>query len=167
MALSLKDPETDRLAREVSKLTGESLTQAVRTALAERLQRERRRQGRKGRDLADELDALAEEFADDVRLISAVTRVEAACVVEGRWGEPGRVGLDRFLRLTNAEIVAVTPDQAELAVETFRRYGKGRHPIGLNIGDCFSYALAKSTSEPLLFKGNDFSQTDIVPAYRR
>jgi antitoxin VapB len=63
MALSLKDLETDRLAREVSKLTGESLTQAVRTALAERLERERRRRGRKGKDLADELDALAEEFA--------------------------------------------------------------------------------------------------------
>jgi antitoxin VapB len=63
MALSLKDPETDRLAREVSKLTGETLTEAVRTALSERLDRERRRQGRKGRDLAEELDALAEEFA--------------------------------------------------------------------------------------------------------
>jgi antitoxin VapB len=63
MALSLKDPETDRLAREVSRLTGESLTQAVRTALAERLERERRRRGRSGKSLAEELDALAKECA--------------------------------------------------------------------------------------------------------
>lgn len=103
---------------------------------------------------------------DEIRMISAVTRVEASCVIEGRWGELGRAGLDRFLRLTNAEIVAVTPEQAELAIETFRRYGKGRHPVSLNIGDCFSYALAKATGEPLLFKGNDFSRTDIVPVYR-
>jgi ribonuclease VapC len=104
--------------------------------------------------------------ADGVRLISVVTRVEAAFVVEGRRGHAGRLRLDRFFELTAAEIVSVTPEQAELAVEAFRRYGKGRHPIGLNIGDCFSYALAKSIGEPLLFKGNDFSQTDIVPVYR-
>jgi len=103
---------------------------------------------------------------DDVRLISAITRVEAAFVIEGRTRDVGRARLDRFFALNGIEIVAVTPEQAELAVETFRRYGKGRHPVGLNIGDCFSYALAKATGEPLLFKGNDFSQTDIVPAYR-
>ena len=104
--------------------------------------------------------------ADDVRLASAVTRVEASFVIEGRWGNAGRLGLDRFFRLADIEIVTVTAEQAELAVEAFRRYEKGRHPIGLNIGDCFPYALAKSTGEPLLFKGRDFSQTDIVPVYR-
>jgi ribonuclease VapC len=104
--------------------------------------------------------------ADDVRLVSAVTRVEAAFVIEGRRGHAGRVRLDRFFQLTDVEIVGVTPEQAELAVEAFRRYGKGQHPIGLNIGDCFPYALAKSTGEPLLFKGDDFEQTDIVPVYR-
>jgi ribonuclease VapC len=103
--------------------------------------------------------------ADHVRLVSAVTWVEASFVVEGRWGNAGRSGLDRFFRLTDLEIVTVTAEQAELAVGAFRRYGKGRHPIGLNIGDCFPYALAKSTGETLLFKGDDFSQTDIVPAY--
>lgn len=102
--------------------------------------------------------------ADQVRLISAVGRVEAAFVIEGRKGPPGREHLDRFLRLTGAEIVAVSPEQAELAVEAFRRFGKGRHPAGLNIGDCFSYALAKAAGEPLLFKGADFALTDIVPA---
>ncbi|HWB50011.1 MAG TPA: type II toxin-antitoxin system VapC family toxin [Stellaceae bacterium] len=82
---------------------------------------------------------------DPVRLVSAVTRVEAAFVIEGRWGHAARSGLDRFFRLAELEIVSVTPDQAELAVDAFRRYGKGRHPAGLNIGDCFPYALAKST----------------------
>jgi ribonuclease VapC len=101
----------------------------------------------------------------DVRLISAVTRVEAAFVIEGRTGDVGRFRLDRFFELTGVEIVGVTPEQAEIAVEAFRRYGKGRHPIGLNIGDCFPYALAKSTGEPLLFKGSDFSHTDIIAAY--
>jgi ribonuclease VapC len=102
----------------------------------------------------------------DVRLISAVTRVEAAFVIEGRAGDVGRFRLDRFFELTGVEVVGVTPEQAELAVEAFRRYGEGRNPVGLNIGDCFPYALSKSTGEPLLFKGYDFSQTDIVAAYQ-
>jgi ribonuclease VapC len=104
---------------------------------------------------------------DDVRLISAAIRVEASFVIEGRTGDVGRARLDRFLAFGGIEIVSVTPEQAELAVEAFRRYGKGRHPVGLNIGDCFPYALAKSTGEPLLFKGDDFAGTDIVPVYRR
>ena len=102
---------------------------------------------------------------DNVRLVSAVTRVEAAFVIEGRTGDIGRIRLARFIALTGIEIVSVTPEQAELAVAAFRRYGKGRHPFGLNIGDCFPYALAKSTGEPLLFKGDDFTRTDIAPAY--
>src|SRR5438552_19052336 len=101
-----------------------------------------------------------------VRLVSAVGRVEAAFVIEGRKRAAGRDRLDRFLRLTDPEIVAVSPEQAEIAVEAFRRFGKGRHPARLNIGDCFAYALAKTTGEPLLFKGSDFVQTDIVPALR-
>lgn len=103
---------------------------------------------------------------DDVRLVSAVTRVEAAFVIEGRTRDVGRARLDRFLSLPGIEIVAVTPEQAEQVAEVFRRFGKGRHRAGLNIGDCFSYALAKATGERLLFKGDDFSQTDIAPAYR-
>ena len=57
--------------------------------------------------------------------------------------------------------MAVDEEQADLARRAFRKYGKGRHPAGLNFGDCFSYALARALDEPLLFKGNDFSQTDI------
>lgn len=98
------------------------------------------------------------------RLVSAVTRVELSFVVEGRKREAGRERLERFFALTGADIVAVTPQQATLAVGAFRSYGKGRHPAGLNIGDCFSYALASATGHSLLFKGNDFVQTDIRSA---
>jgi ribonuclease VapC len=99
-----------------------------------------------------------------MRLMSAVTRVELSFVIEGRYGEPGRADLERLLNDVRIEVAAVTPHHAELAIEAFRRFGKGRHPAALNIGDCFSYALAKMTDQPLLFKGNDFSQTDIRPA---
>lgn len=98
------------------------------------------------------------------RLVSAVTRVELSFVVEGRKREAGRERLERFFALTGAEVVAVTPELATLAIGAFRTYGKGRHPAGLNIGDCFPYALASATGHPLLFKGNDFVRTDIRPA---
>jgi ribonuclease VapC len=102
--------------------------------------------------------------AATTRLISAVTRVELALVVEGRKGEAGRGRLERFLALVGADVVSVTAQHAELAIEAFRRFGKGRHPAGLNIGDCFAYALAKATDQPLLFKGADFAKTDVRPA---
>jgi ribonuclease VapC len=102
--------------------------------------------------------------AAPVRLMSAVSRVELAFVVEGRKGEAGRGSVERFLAATGAEVVAVTPRQAERAIEAFRRFGKGRHRAGLNIGDCFSYALAMESGSPLLFKGDDFRHTDVTPA---
>lgn len=102
--------------------------------------------------------------AAETSLVSAVTRVELAFVVEGRKGEPGRERLERFFQLTGAEIVAVTAGQAEIAIDAFRRYRRGRHKAGLNIGDCFSYALAVSADRPLLFKGNDFGHTDVRSA---
>ncbi len=95
------------------------------------------------------------------RLVSAVTRVELSFVVEGRKRQAGRERLERFFALTDADVICVTPQQATLAIGAFRAYGKGLHPAGLNIGDCFSYALASATGQPLLFKGNDFAQTDI------
>ena len=98
------------------------------------------------------------------RLVSAVSRVELSFVIEGRKGEAGRERLERFFALTAAEVVAVTPQQASIAIQAFRRFGKGRHPAALNIGDCFSYALASATGHKLLFKGDDFRRTDIVPA---
>ncbi len=104
--------------------------------------------------------------AADRCLISAVTRVELSFVVEGRKGEDGRHDLDKLLRAMDAEIAAVTPQQADLAIEAFRRFGKGRHRAGLNIGDCFAYALARSSGQALLFKGDDFVHTDIESAFR-
>ena len=102
--------------------------------------------------------------AAPIRLISAVTRVELSFVIEGRKGEAGRADLELLLQQGDFEVAAVTPQQAGYAIEAFRRFGKGRHRAGLNIGDCFSYALAKASDQPLLFKGDDFTRTDIRPA---
>ncbi|MEW9615753.1 type II toxin-antitoxin system VapC family toxin [Shinella sp. S4-D37] len=96
--------------------------------------------------------------------LSAVTRVEIAFAIEGRKGATGRETLETFLEVLDPEVIPVDARQADLAIHAFRTYGKGRHPAGLNIGDCFSYALAKALDEPLLFKGNDFGQTDIQSA---
>ena len=98
------------------------------------------------------------------RLVSAVTRAELSFVIEGRNREPGRRDLESFLNIVRIEVVSVTPQHAEIAIEAFRRFGRGRHRAALNIGDCFSYALAKAADLPLLFKGNDFIHTDIRPA---
>lgn len=99
-----------------------------------------------------------------VRLLSVVTRVELSFVIEGRKHEAGRIDLERLIRAGGFELASVTPGHAEIAIAAFRRFGKGRHRAGLNIGDCFAYALASATGLPLLFKGDDFSQTDIRSA---
>ncbi len=112
-----------------------------------------------------EAKSFRERVADDpVRLISAATVFEASMVIETRLGEAGGGDLDLWLHKADVEIVPVTPEHADQARRAWRRYGKGRHPAGLNFGDCFSYALAALSGEPLLFKGNDFSQTDIKAA---
>jgi ribonuclease VapC len=98
------------------------------------------------------------------RLLGAPTRVEASIIALGRRGEPGLEQMQALIERLELEIVPHSDDHAKLAIEAFRRFGKGRHPAGLNYGDCFSYALAKATGEPLLFKGDDFSQTDIKQA---
>jgi ribonuclease VapC len=110
--------------------------------------------------------AFEQRIADDpVRLISAATLLEAAMVLETRLGEAGGSELDLWILKAGVEIVAVDADHADQARRAWRRYGKGRHAAGLNYGDCFSYALAAISGEPLLYKGNDFSQTDIRAAY--
>jgi ribonuclease VapC len=96
--------------------------------------------------------------------ISAVSYVELAIVAVNRLGEEASGLSDDLLRSYAVLIEPVTPHQAILARQAFYQYGKGRHPAALNFGDCFAYALAKSTGEPLLFRGNDFSQTDLIPA---
>ena len=100
--------------------------------------------------------------ATEVRLLSAASFVEVSMILESRHGAEGVRALDRLLAAAKVEIIAVDLPQAHAAREAFRQFGKGRHPAGLNFGDCFSYALAKGRSEPLLFKGGDFSQTDIL-----
>jgi ribonuclease VapC len=107
--------------------------------------------------------ALAIE-SDPTRLISAATVVEAGVVIEARYGLAGGRELDLLIVKAGLAIEAVTAEQAEVARGAWRRFGKGRHPAGLNFGDCFSCALAKVTGEPLLYKGDDFTQTDITAA---
>jgi ribonuclease VapC len=101
---------------------------------------------------------------DPVRLISAATLLETAMVIETRLGAHGGGELDLWLHKAQVEIVAVDSELADFARRAWRRFGKGRHPAGLNFGDCFSYALAALTQEPLLFKGSDFAETDIRAA---
>lgn len=112
-----------------------------------------------------ERDAVAGAIANaDVRLISAVNALECAVVVSSRKGPHGVRELDLLLHRADFEVVAFTPDHVRLAHEAYERYGKGRHPAGLNLGDCCAYALARHAGEPLLFKGTDFTRTDVVPA---
>ncbi len=99
--------------------------------------------------------------ADGTRLISAATFLEAALVIETRRGEAAGRELDLFMHRAQISVVPVDAEQAEVARVAWRRYGKGRHAAGLNYGDCFSYALARVSGEPLLAKGDDFTQTDI------
>ena len=102
--------------------------------------------------------------ADRVRLLSAANWLEAAIIVDDRFGENGARDLKLFVLEAAIEIVPVTAAQAELARAAYRRFGRGNHPARLNYGDCFAYALARETGEPLLFKGDDFSRTDIPAA---
>ncbi len=109
-------------------------------------------------------EILIEAIAVDARrLLSTASYVEAAIVLESRFGDAGGREFDMLLLKAGIEIVDVTAEQAELARHAWRTYGKGRHPAGLNFGDCFSYALAKTTGEPLAFTGGDFARTDVLP----
>lgn len=101
--------------------------------------------------------------ADPVRLMSTASYLETAIVIESRYGEPGGRELDLWLHRAGVQLVAVDSEQAEAARVAYRRFGKGRHPAGLNFGDCFTYALTQVSGEPLLYKGEDFSHTDVRP----
>jgi ribonuclease VapC len=100
---------------------------------------------------------------DSQRLISAGTFLEASIKMEALHGNEGPRDLDAIIAKLKIEIVDFTSEHALTGRRAFRKYGKGRHAAGLNFGDCFAYALAKDTGEPLLFKGTDFSKTDITP----
>ena len=110
-------------------------------------------------------ESFAKALADDPKkLLSAFNALETGIVIEAKKGEAGGRELDLLVHRARIEVVGMNVDQVELARSAWRRFGKGNHAAGLNIGDCCAYALAKYSGEPLLFKGHDFRQTDIPSA---
>jgi ribonuclease VapC len=101
---------------------------------------------------------------NDERLMSVAGVLECSIVMNARFGDAGERELDVLIRKSKIEIMPFTEQQSEIARRAFRKFGKGRHPAALNFGDCIVYALAKDLGEPLLFKGDDFSKTDVVSA---
>ena len=97
-------------------------------------------------------------------LVSAATLVEAGIVVEAKQGQSAAQDLRLLIDQIGAEVVPVDAAAASVATAAWQRFGKGRHPAALNFGDCFSYALAKISGASLLYKGDDFTQTDIARA---
>lgn len=109
----------------------------------------------------------AERFARCIvssprKWMSAANFMELSILVLSRFGDRGVRDLDLLISKLGLQISSVTPEQVLIARRAFRDYGKGRHAAGLNFGDCFSYALSKDVDEPLLFKGDDFSRTDVT-----
>ena len=99
--------------------------------------------------------------AAEERSLSAASLVECSVVLDSRYGAISITALDHFIAEAGIDIIPVDANQARLARLGFRRFGKGNHPARLNFGDCFSYALSRALEQPLLFKGRDFSQTDV------
>jgi ribonuclease VapC len=105
--------------------------------------------------------------AAKARRISAVNYVEAAVVIDGSRNPIASRRFDDLFRVAELVVEPVTETQARIAREAYRDFGKGSgHSAGLNFGDCFAYALAKEASEPILFKGDDFNRTDLIPALK-
>lgn len=101
--------------------------------------------------------------AAERRAMSTAIFVESSIVIEARYGADGLRDLDLFMAKAGIELVPVDVEQANAARRAFSEYGRGRHPAGLNYGDCFAYALAKVLGAPLLYKGDDFARTDVAP----
>jgi ribonuclease VapC len=97
-------------------------------------------------------------------LISAANLLETSIVLDARVQADASAELDQFIADVGLEVEPVTRGQVEVARRAYRLWGKGYHPAALNFGDCFAYALARTTGLPLLYKGDDFPQTDIEPA---
>jgi ribonuclease VapC len=115
-------------------------------------------------DKEPDANLYAEAIAEaDPPLISTASLVELNIVMFNRHGIKAAQIVDRLIQEGGFQVESFTIQHAELARDAYARYGKGQQPAGLNYGDCFSYALAKATGVPLLFKGQDFSKTDIVP----
>ncbi len=119
--------------------------------------------------LLDERDAAtfakAIENADDRRM-SAAGYLEAALVIDNRGDAVAQREFDRFFERSRITIEPVTLEQARIARQAYRDFGKGRHRAGLNFGDCLGYALARVLDQPLLYKGRDFSHTDLQSALK-
>ncbi len=161
VALSIKDPEADRLARALAVATGESLTEAVTEALRERLDNSR---------LSPMSSTRLRCGVRSCRITTREHRMRSSAMTSTDCRADGdrQLGTDLFVRRASLEPapVPVDRDQVLIARRAFRRYGKGYDAAGLNFGDCFAYALARATGEPLLFKGEDFGRTDMTPADR-
>jgi ribonuclease VapC len=115
--------------------------------------------------LEDEADTFVRAIhAAPVCRLSVANQVELAIVVEAQVGAEGSRQADSFLRRAGILIEPVTLEHGAIARQAFLDFGKGRHPARLNFGDCFAYALARASGEPLLFKGQDFARTDIASA---
>ena len=97
-----------------------------------------------------------------IRRLSAATLVETGIVLQARYGDHGEREIDLLVQRARIDVIPVTIEQADLARSAYRRFGKGRHPAGLNFGDCFAYALSVALDEPLLFVGEDFARTDAL-----
>ena len=102
-------------------------------------------------------------IADNIG-VGTPTAVEAAIVLSARLGRDARPRLFQFLREAEAELIPFGAEHLDAAVDAFLRYGKGRHPAGLNFGDCLAYAISRMSGVPLLFTGSDFRKTDIPVA---
>ena len=116
-----------------------------------------------GEDDAELFAGVLSEHVGDV-LLSAATLVEMRIVAQSKQGAAALADLGALLVTVEATVVPLDADQADIASAAWARFGRGRHPAALNFGDCFAYALARSQGAPLLFKGNDFAQTDIASA---
>ena len=117
--------------------------------------------------LLGETEAKAFSFAISeakIKLMSTFSVLESSIVIESKKGEMGKCELDFFIFKAGIETVPFDKSQMETAITAWGKYGKGRHPAGLNIGDCCSYALSIVSGEPMLFKGDDFNKTDITIA---
>lgn len=112
-----------------------------------------------GEPQAEQIDEVLRSAVDTV--ISAANHVELMIVVESRVGAAGVLVADELSRRLEIKVEVVSQRVAQLAIDGWRRFGKGRHPAALNFGDCFSYGLAMDRAEPLLFVGSDFSRTDV------
>lgn len=111
----------------------------------------------------------AETFVDALTganqvMVGSATLVEASIVTLARAGEDGVRDLEQVMHTSGAHLVPLGAEHVNLAVQAWRRFGKGRHPAGLNLGDCYAYAVAVAADAPLLYKGDDFPQTDVRAA---